>query len=82
MLLLALGPTATALAYDLHKEGYQAVDIGHVDLIYESFIRKITNLNSVNIPYKYCRVDECIERRIIEDIDDPEYRNQIVAVIA
>ena len=27
--LLALGPTATVLAYDLCKMGYQAVDIGH-----------------------------------------------------
>ena len=34
LILLALGPAATCLAYDLHKLGYQAVDIGHVDVEY------------------------------------------------
>lgn len=82
LFLLALGPTATALAYDLYMEGYQAVDIGHIDLIYESFIRKISNLNSVNIPYKYCRIDECVKGRAIEDINDSTYKDQIVAVIS
>ena len=37
LFLLALGPAATVLAYDLCKAGYQAVDIGHVDLEYEWF---------------------------------------------
>lgn len=81
LVLLALGPTATALAYDLYKEGYQAVDIGHIDLIYESYLRNEPNLNKVNIANKYCRVDECVSGRVIEDIDDPEYREQIVAVV-
>lgn len=40
LVLIALGPCATALAYDIHKEGYQAVDIGHVDIEYEWFRRK------------------------------------------
>lgn len=39
LFLLALGPTATVLAYDLCKAGYQAVDLGHVDLEYEWFLR-------------------------------------------
>lgn len=30
LILLALGPTATVLAYDLAKEGRQALDIGHL----------------------------------------------------
>ncbi len=82
LVLLALGPTATVLAYDLYREGYQAIDIGHVDLIYESYIRNLPNLNSVNIPYKYCRSDECVAGRIIEDPDDPKYRSEIAAVIS
>ncbi|MDC7955952.1 GT-D fold domain-containing glycosyltransferase [Fusobacterium simiae] len=40
LILLALGPTATILAYDLAKEGYQAVDIGHTDIEYEWYLRK------------------------------------------
>ena len=39
LFLLALGPTATVLAYDLCKAGYQAIDIGHLDLEYEWFLR-------------------------------------------
>lgn len=39
LFLLAMGPTATVLAYDLCKAGYQALDIGHLDLEYEWFLR-------------------------------------------
>ncbi len=39
LVLIALGPTATVLAYDLSQEGYWAIDIGHLDLEYEWFIR-------------------------------------------
>jgi glycosyltransferase family protein len=81
LILLALGPTATALAYDLYKEGYQAIDIGHVDLAYEAFIRKAPNMYSVNIPYKYCSMDERISGRNIEEIDDADYKSQIIAKI-
>lgn len=34
LILLALGATATVLAYDLAKEGFQALDIGHADIEY------------------------------------------------
>ena len=47
LFLLALGPTATVLAYDLCKMGYQAVDIGHIDLEYEWFLKGLKLL--VNI---------------------------------
>ena len=33
LLLIALGPTATVLSYDLFKAGYQAIDIGHGTVI-------------------------------------------------
>lgn len=35
LVLLAMGPTATVLAYDLAKEGYQAIDIGHLPSCYQ-----------------------------------------------
>lgn len=35
LILIALGPTATVLAYDLAIAGFQALDIGHIDLEYE-----------------------------------------------
>ena len=39
IILTVLGPTATVLAYDLAKEGYQALDIGHLDTEYELYMR-------------------------------------------
>ncbi len=81
LMLLALGPTATVLAYDLYKAGYQAVDLGHADLAYEGFIRKTPNMYSVNIPFKYCSIDERVSGREIEPINDPVYKSQIVSTI-
>ncbi|WP_026517134.1 GT-D fold domain-containing glycosyltransferase [Butyrivibrio sp. MC2021] len=81
LILLALGPTATALSYDLFKEGYHAVDIGHLDLRYEQFIRNLKLLYNVDIPYKYCNKDEVGELRDIPDPDDNTYEQQIVAKV-
>ena len=79
IVLIALGPTATVMAYDLHKAGYQALDIGHVDLIYEKYRRGESDLYKVKIPYKYCSADERNAGREIEEITDPEYLKQIIA---
>lgn len=35
MVLLAAGPTATILVYDLSKKNIQSIDVGHVDIEYE-----------------------------------------------
>ena len=78
LILLALGPTATALSYDLFKEGYWSVDIGHIDLYYEKYIRNLSLLQDVSIPFKYCSWDEIGERRQIEDITDPVYQTQVI----
>lgn len=37
IVLLAIGPTATVLAYDLAEMGVQTLDIGHLDVEYEWF---------------------------------------------
>ena len=42
LILLALGPTASVLAYDLYHAGYQVLDIGHMDIEYEWFLRNAT----------------------------------------
>lgn len=47
LFLLALGPSATAMAYDLTKCGYQAIDIGHIDLEYEWYMQGATTRTSV-----------------------------------
>lgn len=78
LVLIALGPTATVLAYDLAKAGYWAVDIGHVDIEYEWFLRKATK--KIKIESKY--VTEVKEgRENIKEVKDANYENQIVARI-
>ena len=78
LILIALGPTATVLAYDLYKAGYQAIDIGHVDIEYEWFIRNSTKI--IRIPNKY--VNEAKNgNKNIENITDNEYYNQIIETI-
>lgn len=87
LILLALGPTATILAYDLAKLGYQAVDIGHVDIEYEWFLRKSTT--KVKIEGKYMgesgvinQKEEKKESRLnVGNIQDEAYNKQIIAKI-
>lgn len=40
LFILALGPTATVLAYDVCKLGVQVLDLGHIDVQYEYFLKK------------------------------------------
>ncbi len=39
LICIVLGPTAKVLAYDLHKEGYQAWDMGHYFKDYDAYMR-------------------------------------------
>ncbi len=87
LILLALGPTATILAYDLYKLGYQAVDIGHVDIEYEWYLRKATT--KIKIEGKYMGESgvmnqgvESKEKRLdVQDTSDSRYESQIIAKI-
>jgi len=73
LVLLALGPTATILAYDLASEGYRALDIGHVDIEYEWYRTGTENVSPVR--YKYVneaggapqedRTDESYDRQVV-----------------
>lgn len=74
LILIALGPTATVLAYDLHLLGYQAIDVGHIDIEYEWFLRKVDK--KIAIENKY--VNEVIEGRVAETKNDEKYLNQII----
>ncbi|MDE5438547.1 DUF1792 domain-containing protein [Elizabethkingia meningoseptica] len=42
VIILALGPTATVLAYDLARAGLRALDLGHIDIEYQWFLMKAT----------------------------------------
>ncbi|MDB8551636.1 GT-D fold domain-containing glycosyltransferase [Turicibacter sanguinis] len=49
LILIAAGPTATVLAFDLAKEGYQAIDIGHLSNSYDQFLGIIDKPE--NVPF-------------------------------
>lgn len=79
LLLLALGPTATVLAYDLYRLGYRALDIGHVDIEYEWY--KMGALNKVPVKNKYTNEAEFLGGLEVGEIDDPTYLSQICCKI-
>lgn len=76
LILIALGPTATVLAYDLAKEGYWALDIGHLDLEYEWFLK---GKGYSYIPHKYN--NEMLGDTRVEKIFDKGYEDSIIKVI-
>ncbi len=76
LVLLSLGPTAKILAYDLFLAGYRVLDIGHIDMEYEMYLRKKPGI--VKVKYKYFNE---IEERSPEECTDPVYLSQIVATI-
>jgi glycosyltransferase family protein len=76
LILLSLGPTAKVLAYDLFLLGYRVIDIGHIDMEYEMFLRGQENI--VKVKFKYFNE---IDERNPEDCTDAAYLGQIVSKI-
>lgn len=75
LILLALGPTASVLAYDLSRLGYRALDVGHIDIEYEWFLRKATE--KVRIEYKF--TNEAVGGDVVEELFDGEWASQVIA---
>ncbi len=73
LVLIALGPTATVLAKDLSESGYQAIDIGHIDIEYE-WCRMNVN-DKVAVSGKY--TNETGNQTVIKDEKNKEYLSQI-----
>ena len=74
LFLIALGPSAGVLAYDLFHAGCQALDIGHLDLEYEWYLRGAGGRCTVE--YKYNNEFAGGDR--VADIQDEGYLSQIV----
>ncbi len=77
LFLIALGPTAGVLAYDLFKSGYQAIDIGHLDLEYEWYLQG--QGKRVEVKHKYN--NELQGGYLVEDVVDEDYLQQIICRI-
>ena len=76
VVLIALGPTATVLAYDLAKAGYWAIDIGHLDLEYEWYLKAE---GYSRVPNKYN--NEVLGGTEVDALFDEEYDKSIIKII-
>lgn len=75
LIILAVGITATVLAYDLAKEDMRVLDLGHIDIEYEWFRMGATH--KVPIPNK--QMSEVVGGACDSSSDDIVYNSQILA---
>lgn len=80
LILVALGPAAKYLVFELFKKGYRCIDIGNLDIEYEWYLRGGYNERTI-IPGKY--TSEVEGGREVGDHPDKKafehYKSQIVA---
>lgn len=74
LILIALGPTATVLAYDLGMLGYQAIDVGHVDIEYEWYLKKAKEKTPIEGKF----VNEAVGGDNVKEIKNSIYEKSII----
>ncbi len=74
LVCISLGPTATVLAFDLAKQGRQALDIGQIDNEYEWYLQGANKRQLI----KGKRVAELKQFEVEDALKNDVYRNQIV----
>lgn len=77
LFLIALGPSAGVLAYDLYHAGYQAIDIGHVDLEYEWYRNGTGGRSEVRNKYN----NEWPDGYMVNNDVDEKYLREILCMI-
>ena len=75
LFLIALGPTATVLAYELSKYNYQSIDIGHLDIEYEWY--KAGNSKKTGVKGKYVNEAGGMPQEELDKVYLDCYQNQI-----
>lgn len=74
-ILIALGPAATVLAFELHLLGYQAIDLGHADIEYEWMLMGAEE----KVPVKNKNMWEVKGGEVMNnDLDHSEYIKSII----
>lgn len=79
LILIALGPTAAILSYDLARSGYWAIDIGHIDVEYMWMLSKTQTKTKIKGRY-------VVEVKGERDFEIPEahreqYYNSIIDTV-
>lgn len=77
LILIALGPTASVLAYDLAAINYWAIDVGHIDIEYLWFL----NNASTKMPIAGKYVQESKEQLAKNEEEDEHYKTSIIKII-
>lgn len=78
IILIALGPSATVLAYRLYKKGFRALDIGHMDVEYEWYKTRAKE----KVPVRNKFVNEAGGyKTLVETAIDEKYVSEIVCTI-
>jgi len=77
LFILAAGPAATVIAHELFLKGHQALDLGHIDVQYEWYLRGATN----KTPVENKMVFEAIGGTEVGELQDETYQSQIIARI-
>ncbi|KIA88523.1 GT-D fold domain-containing glycosyltransferase [Kaistella jeonii] len=79
LIIIALGPAATILAYDLAKENKWALDLGHIDIEYSWFLQKA----KTKVPVKGKKSAEVngTESFELSDVEEKIYKKSIIAEI-
>ena len=80
LIIVALGPTAKILVNDLAEEGFQSLDLGHIDIEYSWW--KMNAKNKIPVKGKYNNEARVNGDAIIGELTEKElndYRKQIVA---
>lgn len=78
LILLSLGPTATILSAELCEKGYQAIDIGHIDIEYMWYLNNAKVKEEIE--GKYVGESGVLSCSKIYD-DDIDYKKSIIAEI-
>lgn len=74
LVLVALGPTATVISYDMAHYGIQTIDVGHIDIEYEWMLRGAKH--KIPIPGKYVNEARCDNDN--DEVIDDVYLAQII----
>lgn len=83
LFILALGPTATAMVNDLTINGYQALDLGHIDIEYEWWRTKAKEKTPVKAKFSNeAFILKASEKEVVGELDSDiirRYKNEIIA---
>lgn len=82
LIIIALGPTATVLAYDLFLQGFQSLDLGHLDLEYEWYLQGTKHKDPVVGKFSNeAYLEHRAECEIVGALESDDYKRQVICLI-